>query len=113
MEELESVKETKYVVEIAGKEMEIKFDFLAWADLTEKYGSLENLDKIEKEMMANPFKALPELLYIGLVDKEGIKKETLLKGIMPTEIESFTKVVFGALYASLPKTNKKKVAEKK
>lgn len=112
-EELESVKEKKYVVEIAGKEREIKFDFLAWADLTDKYGSLDNLDRIEKDMQENPFRTLPELIYIGLVDKDGLKAETLMKGVMPDEIEELTKIVFTAIFESLPKQKgKKKVTEK-
>ncbi len=107
MEELDKVKKTKETLTICGEEREIRFTFSAWAELEEKYGSIQNLEKIKDDIETRPFHTLPELVYIGLVNKEGVTKETVLNDYGMDDLQSIAEVVGRALFGSLPQSKKK------
>ncbi|MBQ1660909.1 MAG: hypothetical protein II584_00990 [Treponema sp.] len=106
--ELAKVESAAKTIKIRGKEREVKFGFSAWAELEKKYDGIKNFDRVEKEMRQYPFRTLPELVYIGLVDKEGaskdgITKENCLDDYGMADIQTITEVLESALYGSLPK----------
>jgi hypothetical protein len=111
--ELEKVKDKKNTLKINGKEREIRFNFSAWATLEEEYGGLKNLGNLQKEIEDRPFKTLPHLIYIGLVDKEGVDEKTVLDDYGIGDIEYIGKVVEDALENSLPTEEKKAEKEAK
>ena len=76
MTELEKVKEEKVTLKIKGKEREIRYGFSAWAVIEEELGGLEKLDKLQEQVEKHPFKTIPHLIWIGLVDKEGVTEDT-------------------------------------
>ena len=104
MEELDKVKKTKETLTICGEEREIRFTFSAWAELEEKYGTIQNL---EKNIETRPFHTLPELVYIGLVNKEGVTKENVLNDFGMDDFQTISEVVGRALFGSLPQSKKK------
>ena len=102
--ELAKVKPEKVTLFIHGKEREIKFGFSAWAKLETEYGGLKNLEKMQKEVEEKPFNAIPHLLYIGLVDKEGVTEENILDDYGLNDIQMISEVFNRAIYGSLPQT---------
>ena len=114
MTELEKVKEEKVTLFIHGKEREIKYSFSAWAVIEEELGGLDNLDKyLQEQVKKFPFKTIPHLIYIGLVDKEGVEESTVLDEYGLGDIEMITKKFEQAIYGSLPEETKKAVKEAK
>ena len=111
--ELNNVRGEKVTLFIKGKEREIKFGFSAWAILEKEYGGLKNLEKLQKQVEEMPFNTLPHLLYIGLVDKEGVTEENILDEYGLTDIEIVSDVFNRAIYGSLPVDEKKAVKEAK
>jgi hypothetical protein len=111
MEELQKVKAGKVTLMIHGKEREIKFGFSAWAKLEEEYGGLKNLDKMQAQIEERPFTYIPHLLYIGLLDKEGVTEENILDEYGLADIEKITDVFNRAIYGSLPVGDESKKAE--
>lgn len=120
--ELEKVKAEKVILKIHGEEREIKFGFSAWAVLETEYNGLKNLEKLQKEVEERPFKTLPHLLYIGLVNKKPIEKngkvyeiteENILDDYGLGDIEYISDVFNRAIYGSLPTDEKKAVKEAK
>lgn len=111
--ELDNVRGEKVTLKIGGKEREIKFGFSAWAILEKEYNGLKNLEKLQKEVEERPFNTLPHLLYIGLVDKEGVSEETILDDYGLGDIELISDVFNRAIYGSLPTETKKVVKEAK
>ena len=111
--ELDNVRGEKVTLEIGGKEREIKFGFSAWAILEKEYNGLKNLEKLQKEVEERPFNTLPHLLYIGLVDKEGVTEENILDDYGLGDIELISDVFNRAIYGSLPTETKKAVKEAK
>jgi hypothetical protein len=111
--ELEKVDSKKVTIKIKGKEREIKFGFSAWAILEKEYNGIKNLDKMQKAVEERPFETLPHLLYIGLVDKEGITEETILDEYGLADIEYISEKFAQALYGSLPEDEKKAGKEAK
>lgn len=111
--ELDNVRGEKVTLKIGGKEREIKFGFSAWAKLEEEYGGLKNLDKMQKEVEEKPFNTIPHLLYIGLVDKEGVTEENILDDYGINDIQMISEVFNRAIYGSLPIDEKKVVKEAK
>lgn len=114
--DLDVLKQDKYLLKIGGKEREIKFTFSAWAKLEEKYGSIQNIEKLGEEMEEKPMTYLIDLAWIGLQDKEiyneegkrtgkQLNKETLLDEYTMADVDVITKSVMGALYGSLPVNN--------
>lgn len=112
-EELNKVKKSDCKLMIGGKERLIRFGFSAWAKLEEKYGSIQNIERLEKEMEERPMTELIDLCWLGLTDKEvyneegkrtgkQLNKETLLDEYTMADIETVTTAVMGALYGSLP-----------
>ena len=100
--ELEKVKPAKVTLMIHGKEREIKFGFSAWAKLEEEYNGLKNLEKMQKEIEERPFKVIPHLLYIGLIDKEGVTEDNILDEYGLNDIQMISEVFNRAIYGSLP-----------
>ena len=113
MTELEKVKEEKVTLKIKGKEREIRYGFSAWAVIEEELGGLDNLDKLQEQVEKFPFKTIPHLIYIGLVDKECVEESTVLDEYGLGDIEMITKIFEKALYGSLPESEKKAVKEAK
>ena len=111
--ELEKVKPEKVTLMIHGKEREIKFGFSAWAKLEKEYGGLKNLEKLQKEVEEQPFNTLPHLLFVGLVDKEGVTEENILDDYGLADIELISDVFNRAIYGSLPIDEKKAETEAK
>ena len=116
--ELDKIKKTENKLMIGGKERVIRFGFSAWAKLEEMYGSIQNIERLEKEMEDKPMTHLIELCWIGLTDKQAynadgkatgkqLNKETLLDDYTMADVEMVTNVVMGALYGSLPKDEEK------
>lgn len=113
MTELDKVKSEKVTLFIKGKEREIKYGFSAWAVIEEEIGGLDKLEELQKQVEKYPFKTIPHLIWIGLVDKEGVTEETVLDDYGLGDVELITEVFAKALYGSLPQDTKKAVTEAK
>jgi hypothetical protein len=111
--ELDKVQPEKVTLMIHGKEREIKFGFSAWAKLEKEFDGLKNLDKLQKKIENEPFSSIPHLMYIGLVDKDGVSEENILDEYGLADIEMITEKFTKALYGSLPEETKKAVVEAK
>lgn len=111
--ELDKVISEKITLMIHGKEREIKFGFSAWAKLEKEFGGLKNLNKLQKKIEDEPFSTIPHLMYIGLVDKEGVSEENILDDYGMNDIQMITEIFTKALYGSLPKDESKKEVEAK
>ena len=109
--ELEKVDSKKVTIKIKGKERELKFGFKAWAILEREYGGIKNILNLQKAVEERPFETLPHLIYIGLVDKEGIDEDSVLDDFGLNDIEYISGKFAEALYGSLPEVDEKK-AEK-
>ena len=109
--ELEKVDSKKVTIKIKGKERELKFGFSAWAILEREYGGIKNIMKLQKEVEEKPFETLPHLVYIGLVDKEGIEEESVLDDFGLNDIEYISNKFAEALYGSLPEAEEKKAGK--
>ena len=112
-EELNKVKAEKVTLLIGGKEREIKFNFKAWAQLEKDYGSIQKLqDNLEKDINEHPLEKLPHLLYIGLLDKEGVTEDNILDDYGFGDIEQIADVLGKALFNSMPQSSKTEVEAK-
>ncbi len=111
--ELEKVDAEKVTIKIKGKEREIKFGFSAWGILEREYGGIKNIQKLQKAVEERPFETLPHLLYIGLVDKEGVDEATVLDEYGLGDIEYVSEIFTKALWGSLPDDEKKAGMEAK
>ena len=109
--ELEKVDSKKVLIKIKGKERELKFGFKAWAILEREYGGIKNIHHLQKAVEERPFETLPHLVYVGLVDKEGVEEESVLEEYGLNDIEYISNKFAEALYGSLPEAEEKK-AEK-
>ena len=109
--ELEKVKAEKVTIKIKGKEREIKFGFSTWAVLEREYGGIKNITKLQKEVEEKPFEVLPHLIYIALVDKEGVEEETVLDDYGLADVEYISEKFAQALYGSLPEVDEKKAGK--
>ena len=106
--ELNKIKPEKVTLKIHGKEREIKFGFSAWAKLEKEFGGLKNLDKLQKKVSEEPFNTIPHLMFIGLVDKEGVTEENILDEYGLNDVEFISNKFAEALYGSLPEEKKGK-----
>lgn len=109
--ELDNVKPDKVTLKIKGKEREIFFGFSAWAKLEKEMGGLKNLTKLQEQIENEPFNTIPHLLYLGLVDKEGVTEDNVLDEYGLNDIQMVTEKFTKALYGSLPVDKEKKVVE--
>ena len=109
--ELEKVDSKKVTIKIKGKERELKFGLKAWAILEREYGGIKNILKLQKEVEEKPFETLPHLIYVGLVDKEGVDEETVLDDFGLNDIEYISNKFAEALYGSLPEVDEKKAGK--
>ena len=101
-EELDKVKGEKVTIRLYGKDREIKFGFSAWAKIEKEYDGINNIEKMQKDIEERPFEMLPHLLYIGLVDKEGLDEATLLDEYGMEDIQMISEKFAQALWGSLP-----------
>lgn len=108
MSELDKVKGEKVTIRLYGKEREIKFGFSAWAKIEKEYNGINNIEKLQKDIEEKPFELLPHLLYIGLVDKEGLDEESLLDEYGLNDIQMISEKFAQALWGSLPQDDEKK-----
>ena len=106
--ELDKIQPEKITLMIHGEEREIKFGFSAWAAIEREYGGIQNIDKIQKEIEEKPFETIPYLVYIGLTNKEGVNRETVLDEYGLNDILMITEKLTQALYGSLPADEGKK-----
>ena len=109
--ELEKVDSKKVLIKIKGKERELRFNFKAWAILEREYGGIKNITKLQKEVEEKPFETLPHLIYIGLVDKEGIEEDSVLDDFGLGDIDYISGKFAEALYGSLPEVEEKKAGK--
>ena len=109
--ELEKVDAKKVTIKIKGKERELKFGFKAWAILEREYGGIKNITKLQKAVEERPFETLPHLVYIGLVDKEGIEEDNVLDEFGLGDIDYISNKFAEALYGSLPEVEEKKAGK--
>lgn len=114
MTELEKIEPKKTVLKIGGRERELKFNFSAWKEIEKKYGSVNNIEALVKDIQDKPFQTLPEIVYITLIDKEGLDKESCLDEYGMREMQDIINTVTKALTDSLPtdKASKKKAVKK-
>ena len=61
MSDLEKIEEKKHSLVIGGRERELKFNFSAWKEIEKKYGSVNNLTQLTKDMCEKPFRLCPKL----------------------------------------------------
>lgn len=101
----------KVTIKIKGKERELKFGFSAWARIEKDYNGIKNIEKLQKDVEERPFEVLPHLIYIGLVDKEGVEEETILDEYGLGDIKYISEKFGEALYGSLPIDETKKVGK--
>lgn len=111
--ELSKVEPEKIFVKIDGQDREIKFNFRAWAVLQEEYDGLNNFDKLQSDMEKKPFTTLPHLIWIALVDKEGLNEEHILDDYGLGDVEELSKKIEYAMSYSLPESKKKSTVPKK
>ena len=111
MGELEKIKTPKVMIKIHGKERELKYGFSAWAKLEQIYGGLDNIEKMQEDISKKPFQTFPRLIWIGLVDKEGITEENVLDDYGLNDVKYITEVFQKALNGSLPDEESKKEVE--
>ena len=111
--ELEKVDSKKVTIKIKGKERELKFGFKAWAILEREYGGIKNIIHLQKAVEERPFETLPHLVYIELVDKEGVEEDSVLDEFGFGDIEYISNKFAEALYGSLPEDEKKAGKEAK
>ena len=109
--ELEKVDAKKVTIKIKGEERELKFGFKAWAILEREYGGIKNITKLQKAVEERPFETLPHLIYIGLVDKEGIEEDNVLDEYGLGDIDYISNKFAEALYGSLPEVDEKKAGK--
>ena len=103
-EELENITEKKATLLIGGKERELAFRFSAWQKIEEKFG---NIQDVFSAVQKKPFTVLPELIYIGVIDKTGIKEADVLQFLDQYGLEDLKDIlttVKAAMIASQPKT---------
>ena len=109
--ELEKVDSKKVTIKIKGKERELKFGFSAWAKLEREYGGIKNITHLQKAVEERPFETLPHLIYVGLVDKEGVEEDTILDEFGLRDIDYISGKFAEALYGSLPEVDEKKAGK--
>lgn len=109
--ELTKIEPRKFMLKIGGREREIKFNFSAWKEIEIKYGSVNNVQQLVEDISERPFQTLPEIIYISLVDKEGVTKENCLDEYGLRDMQEITNIITQALNSSLPAdvVNKKKL----
>ena len=110
--ELEKVDAKKVTIKIKEKERELRFGFKAWAILEREYGGIKNIHHLQKAVEERPFETLPHLIYIGLVDKEGVDEDNVLDDFGLGDIDYISNKFAEALYGSLPEVEDEKKAGK-
>lgn len=70
--QLEGVMPSEFFLTIGGKKRQVKFGNLALAKVEQKYGSVQDFDKLTEDITKRPMQTIPWLLSISLRDKEGL-----------------------------------------
>lgn len=109
--ELSKIKNAKNTINIKGREREVKFNFSVWAKLEEEYNDLKDFANIEKDITEKPFRTIPHLIYLALQDKEGVTEENVLDEYGLADMPEITRILYTALYGSLPEVESKKKAK--
>ena len=119
-EDFDKVRPSEFFLTIKGTKRRIRFGNLALAKLEEKYGSVKNFDKLEKELTEKPMSTIPWLLSICMKDREGIGDTTddMLEALDDSKLTVMDamKVISEAMQDSLGKLSgnaKKKTTAKK
>lgn len=108
MSELADIQEEKVTIKIGGRERELRFNFSAWAKIEKELGGLDKIDKLQEDIEKKPFETIPKLLYIGLVDKEGVTSENVLDEYGLKDVQYISEQFTKAIFNSLPQADEKK-----
>ena len=63
-EDFDKVKPSEFFLTIRGKERRIRFGNLALAKVEERYGTVSNFGKLDKDLTEKPMENIPWLLSI-------------------------------------------------
>ena len=82
-EDFNKVKPSEFFLTIKGKKRRIRFGNLALAKVEERYGTVKNFDKLNKDLTEKPMSNIPWLLSICMTDFEGIgeDKDDILRAL--------------------------------
>lgn len=112
MSELTDITTDKVFIKFKGEEKEIRFGFKAWGELIKRYNGLQNIDRMQEELEDNPFIAIPEILWIGLVDKENVDKEEFMDlpdyPFSEENMNILGEIITKSIMKALPTNDKKK-----
>lgn len=110
-EEFEKVEPSEFFLEIAGKKRQIKFGNLALAKIERKYGSVTDIDKLEKDIETKPMETMPWLLSICMKDKEGIGEnpDSILEALDDSNLN--IKIVMETITAAMNKAMSSMIGE--
>lgn len=108
-EELDNITTSgKNTLFIAGKDRELVFRFSAWQKIENKFGDIQT---VFEQLKKKPFNVLPDLIYIGIKDKTGIKEADItpyLDQYGLGDLKDILNVVKAALMESQPQGGKGK-----
>ena len=113
--ELDLVEPSDFYLEIKGKKRRIKFGNLALAKIERKYGSIAEIEKLQKDLEEKPMATMPWLLSICMSDKEGIgnEEDDLLQALddsdldLKTVMETLTNAMQKSMSAMIGEDNAK------
>lgn len=113
----ELFEDEKKEIIVNGKKLEIKYRLFAWKQLEKKYGGLDNIENLEKDIDNHALETIPFLVWIGLdkaireeFESMGLNSENFLDDIESIgELEAIGKIVVDALFESVKNDDKKKV----
>ena len=69
--------------------------------------------ELEKDIEDTPFEIIPHLMYLALVDKEGVTEENILDEYGLNDMQEVMQVFEKAFYGSLPVDTEKKTDKMK
>lgn len=100
MSNLNDVKHKKTFININGKEVEIKYTLNSFAELEEKYGSV---DKAMEALNTNSFKAIINFIWAGLIHQDpNLKPEDVGNALTMDNLEEITASIGLAFKSSTP-----------
>ena len=104
---MDNVTEKKASITLGGEEREIHFGMKAWKQIEDEYGSVMDIGEVLKN---KPFANLPNLIFIGLKNKESITKEDVLEWLDEynlTDLKALLEGIMAALYDTAPEGKKR------
>lgn len=110
-DEIEKVEPSEFYLKIGGKKRKIKFGNLALAKIERKYGSISNIDELQKDMESKPMETMPWLLSICMKDKEGIggDVDSILEALDDSDLN--LKEVMGVITSAMNKAMSAMIGE--